>query len=59
MKINVSKKYRGLRTEQDNKMEDIPNLIGIALTRRIIQGIFYSDFYVFGLAAPITIQMRI
>ena len=40
-------------------MEYIPKLIGIALTRRIIQGIVYSCFHVFGLVAPITIQMKI
>ena len=59
VKINVSKKYRGARTEQDYTMEDIPKLIAIALTRRILQGIVYSFFDVYGLVAPITIQMKI
>ena len=40
-------------------MEDITKLLGIALTQRIIQGIVYSCFNVFGLVVPIIIQMKI
>ena len=57
--INVSKKHRGARTEEDYALEDIPKLIAIALTRRILQGIVYSCFDIYGLVACITIQLKI
>ena len=59
VKINISKKYRGARTEPDFSKEDIPRLMTTTLTRRILQGIVYSCFDIYGLVAPITIQMKI
>ena len=57
--INISKKHCGARTEEDYALEDIPKLIAIALTRRILQGIVYSCFDIYGLVACITIQLKI
>ena len=57
--INISKKYRGARTGSDYSYDEIPQLITIVLTRRIIQGIVYSCYDIYGLVCPITIQLKI
>ena len=59
VRINISKKRRGARTEPDLAYNDIPRLLHITLSRRICQGIVYSCYDIYGLVAPITIQMKI
>ena len=59
VKINVSKKYRGVRKEPDYSYEEIPKLLVIKLTRLIIQGIVYSIYDIYGLVAPITVPTKI
>ena len=59
VKINVSRKHRGVHTEEDLTFEEIPRLLMIALTRRICQGIVYSCYDIYGLVGPITITLKI
>ena len=59
VRINISKKRRGARTEPDLAYHEIHRLLEIILTRRICQGIVYSCYDVYGLITPITIMMKI
>ena len=58
-RINLSKKYKGARTASDLKYEEIPQIIEMKPTRRILLGIVNSCYDPLGLLAPITIQMKI
>ena len=58
-RINISKKYKGERTEPDYSYEQIPQIIEIKLTRRILLGIVNSCYDPLGLLSPITIQLKI
>ena len=59
VKINISKKHKGARAEEDLKIEEIPRLIEIKLTRKILLGITNSIYDVYGLIAAILIQLKI
>ena len=59
VRINVSRKIRGVRTESDYSLEQIPSLIEITFTRRICQGIVYSCYDPYGQATPVTIKMKV
>ena len=59
VRINISKKYRGVRAAPDLTYEQIPQLLTIVFTRRICQGIVYSCYDVYGLVTPITIPLKI
>ena len=58
-KINFSKKHKGARIEPDFTYEQIPEIIDIKLTRRILLGIVNSCYDPLGLLSPITIQLKI
>ena len=55
VRINISKKYRGVRTAPDLTYDQIPELLTTVFTRRICQGIVYSCYDIYGLVTPITI----
>ena len=59
VKINVSPKCRGARTAEDYTYEQIPQLLEVKLTRRIILGVANSCYDVYGLVSAITIQVKI
>ena len=59
VKINISKKYKGARMEKDYTLEQIPLLIDVTLTRRILLGVTNSCYDVYGLVSPITVQSKI
>lgn len=57
--INISKKVKGARAERDLKIEEIPRLIEIKITLRILLGVTHSCYDAYGLVSPITVQMKI
>ena len=57
--INISKKKRGAKTEPDLKYEEIPRLLEIRLTKRLILRIVYSCYDPLGLVCIITVQLKI
>ena len=59
VQVNLSKKQRGRRPEPDLTYDQIPKILEIKLTRRILLGIVNSCYDVFGLVAPILIQLKI
>ena len=59
VRINLSKKNRGRRPEPDLTYEQIPRILEIKLTRRILLGVVHSCYDVFGLLVPILIQLKI
>ena len=59
VRINVSKKHKGLRTEPDLTYEEIPRLLAIKLTRSILLGIANSCYDVHGFLGPLLIPLRI
>ena len=59
VRINISKKFKGARRGEDIRKEDIPSLITMPLTRRILLGITNSIYDIYGFFVPITIEMKI
>ena len=59
VKINVSGKGRKSRIEDNLTAAEIPQLVDVPFTRRILLGITNSCYDVYGLISPITIQMKI
>ena len=57
--INLSKKYKGARTQPDLTVEEIPRLIEMTLTCRIVLSIVNSCYDPLGLLACILIQLKI
>ena len=57
VKIKASKK--GNRAQENMTATEIPQLMGVTLTRRILLGITNSCYDVYGLVSPITIQLKI
>ena len=55
-KINLSKKHKGAHSEPDLSLEEIPNLIKMTFTRRILLSIVNSCYDPLGLLSPITVQ---
>ena len=58
-RINISEKYRGARTEPDLNYDDIPQILDVKLTRRIVLGIVNSCYDPIGLLCVITVQLKI
>ena len=59
VKINISKKSRGKTTEPDLVYEEIPRILEIKLTRRLILRIVYTCYDPLGLVTVILIQLKI
>ena len=59
MRINLSKKYKGIRSEPDMTLEEIPKLIEITLTKRMILSIVNSCYDPLGLIGCILVQPKI
>ena len=59
VRINISKKVKGARTEPDLCAEDLDCFADRKVTRRILLSIVYSCYDPFGLVSPITIQLKI
>ena len=59
VRINVSKKYRSARVGKDLSYDEIPSLVRMKLTRRMLLSIVNSCYDPYGLLSPITIQMKI
>ena len=59
VKINISKKSRGKTTEPDLAYEEIPRILEIKLTRRLILRIVYTCYDPLGLVSVILIQLKI
>ena len=59
VRLNLSKKVRGVRKEKDLSNEDIQNLLDRKLTRQMLMGITASCYDPHGLLAPITVQPKI
>ena len=58
--IVVSRKQRRVaRQEEQLSVEEIPQLITVVLTRRILLGIMNSCYDLFGFICPITVQLKI
>ena len=59
VRINLSKKFKGVRKTPDLKKEEIPRLIMEKLTRRILLAITNSIYDLYGFLVPVTIQLKI
>ena len=59
VRLNLSKKVRGVRKEKDLSNEDIDNLLNRKLTRQMLMGVTASCYDPYGLLAPITVQTKI
>ena len=59
VKINLSKKVRGVRKESDLSDDDITNIVNRVLTRRMLMGVTHSCYDPYGLLVPITVQLKI
>ena len=59
VRINFSKKERNIRTEKDISLEDIPTIVTLKLTRRLLLSVVNSCYDPYGLLAPLTVQMKI
>ena len=59
VRINLSKKCRKGRTEDDMQYEDIPSILNSKLTKRLRLSFANSCYEPLGLKSPITVQMKI
>ena len=59
VKINISKKHKGVRAEPDLTYDEIPRLLNITLTRSILLGIANSCYDVHGFVGPLLIPLKI
>ena len=59
VRINVSKKCKGVRIGPDLTYEEIPQLLTVKLTRSILLGIVNSCYDVHGFLAPLIIPLKI
>ena len=59
IKVNLSKKIKGVHSQPDLTKEQIPNLITMELTRGILLGIVNSCYDPLGLLSCILIQLKI
>ena len=59
VKINMSKKQKGARVEEDMKVDEIPRLIEIKTMRKILLEITNSIYDVYGLIPAILIQLKV
>ena len=59
VRINLSKKIRGIRKEADLDDEGIVNILNRKLTRRMLLGVTNSCYDPYGLLSPITVQLKI
>ena len=59
VRVNVSKKFKGIRKSPDLTREEIPSLIVQKLTRAILLSITNSIYDLYGFFVPITIQLKI
>ena len=59
VRINVSKKYRNARTHKDLNIEEIPSILNIKISRRMLLSIVNSCYDPLGLLVPITNLMKI
>ena len=58
VRINFSKKYKSARTEKDLTFDEIPSIMSMKVTKRMIS-VVNSCYDPLGLLVPITIQMKI
>ena len=58
-RINISKKRRGVRTEPDLTYEQIPRILEVKLTKRMVLVIVMACYDPLGLLCIITIQIKI
>ena len=59
VRINISKKHKSAQTEKDLEYEEIPTILELKLTRKMLLSNINSCYDPLGLLAPITIQMKI
>ena len=53
VRINLSKKYKGARSEPDLTDEQTENILDGKLTRRMLLSVTYTCYDVYGMLAPI------
>ena len=59
VRINFSKKERNVRTGNDLSLEEIPTVMTLTLTRRLLLSVVNSCYDPYGVFVPLTIQMKI
>ena len=59
VKVNVSKKNRGKKTEPDLTYEEIPKILKMKFTRRLVLRIVNSCYDPLGLVSVILVQLKI
>lgn len=57
--INLSKKVKGARTQPDLTYDEIPRILSMVITLRILLGVTNSCYDAYGFFAPLTIQLKI
>ena len=59
MRINVSKKYKGMRTKPDLDAKELMELKAKPLTRRILLGLTNAIHDPLGIASPFTVKLKL
>ena len=59
VRINLSRKIKGAHTEEDLSYEQIPRILELVITLRIVLGIVNSCYDPYGLLAALLIQLKI
>ena len=59
VRINFSKKERNVRTKKDLSLADIPSIVTLKVTRRLLLSVVNSCYDPYGLLSPLTVQMKI
>ena len=59
VRVNLSRKYRSTRLERDLNYDEIPSLLEMKISKRMLLSITNSCYDPLGLLSPITIRMKI
>ena len=59
VRINLSRKVKGAHIEEDLTYEQIPRILELVITLRIVLGIVHSCYDPYGLVAALTIKLKI
>ena len=59
VRINLSEKFKSARTERDLEYNEIPKMLSMKITKKLLLAVVHSCYDPIGLIVPITVQMKI